>query len=291
MSSDSIEIFATAARAYCQFVQTASTLAVPERIATAQVHLLDVYRAALSLYELEPGSSEIPEIPENPPLAFGDHDRYWKVVSQLARSEPVAASISDDMLLVYRYLQRGLALWDGDRKAAAGSEWRRHFDAHWSDHAVDAIRALHRASGVRVQLAAPAFAAVRMASTSVASSPSAPAAPAPPPQQASHLDEAQIETLRAALSALGRTVNDGLIALQAGRQLPPGAHAPNIIDPSAPLDVRLKEFLHLIHAQMKLIRNGDPAFGSCAKCHGPIPYHDLEFEPWLPRHSGCWAEE
>jgi hypothetical protein len=26
-------------------------------------------------------------------------------------------------------------------------EWRFHFDVHWGEHAVDALRALHRACG------------------------------------------------------------------------------------------------------------------------------------------------
>jgi Domain of unknown function (DUF5063) len=64
----------------------------------------------------------------------------------------VAGSLSDDLLDVYGDLQRGLVLWDkgGATKSnklriAAIWEWRFHFEIHWGDHAIDALRALHRA--------------------------------------------------------------------------------------------------------------------------------------------------
>jgi hypothetical protein len=41
---------------------------------------------------------------------------------------------------------RGLRLWDLDvPREAAIWEWRFHFESHWGDHAIDALRALHRA--------------------------------------------------------------------------------------------------------------------------------------------------
>jgi hypothetical protein len=50
------------------------------------------------------------------------------------------------MLDVYLDVGRGLKLWEQDpNKAAAVWEWRFHFDIHWGDHAIDALRALHRA--------------------------------------------------------------------------------------------------------------------------------------------------
>jgi hypothetical protein len=61
--------------------------------------------------------------------------------------QPVAGSLSDDLLDVYRDVRRGLALWESRRDADAVWEWKFHFDAHWGAHAVDALRALHRACG------------------------------------------------------------------------------------------------------------------------------------------------
>jgi hypothetical protein len=59
---------------------------------------------------------------------------------------PVRGSLADDLRDVYSDVRRGLALWDSPAPPdAAIWEWRFQFEIHWGDHAIDALRALHRA--------------------------------------------------------------------------------------------------------------------------------------------------
>src|SRR5262245_51488014 len=102
-----------------------------------------------------------------------------------------------------------------------------------------------------------------------------------------HLDQSQLETLRGLLSDRGRAVNEGLIAVQAGKPMPPGSAVPASIDPELAMDARLKQFLHHIHGRMKMIREGNPTYGVCAPCKEPLAYADLQYEPWIDRHVGC----
>jgi hypothetical protein len=72
-------------------------------------------------------------------------EAYWEVFDPFAHSEPVGGSLSDDGLDIYKDLRGGLALWDGHSKIAGIWEWRFFFEIHWGNHAVDALRVLHRA--------------------------------------------------------------------------------------------------------------------------------------------------
>ena len=76
---------------------------------------------------------------------FGPHDSYWEVFDPYADEESVVGSLSDDFLDIYRDLKRGLVAFDAGHEQDAVWEWRFHFDHHWGEHAVDALRALQRA--------------------------------------------------------------------------------------------------------------------------------------------------
>ncbi|HTR55608.1 MAG TPA: DUF5063 domain-containing protein [Kofleriaceae bacterium] len=148
MGDDPLDTFVAQARAYSEFVQRASALLLPERLTSARLRLLELYKAALSLpASPEPGTTEAGPSPEAPDnwRGFDENDCYWEVFDPYEEDAPVAGSLSDDLLDVYRDIQRGLALWDASHHREALWEWRFHFDVHWGDHAVDALRALHRA--------------------------------------------------------------------------------------------------------------------------------------------------
>jgi len=70
---------------------------------------------------------------------------YWEVFDPYVEEPPVKGSLSDDLLDVYRDVRRGLLLWDHNAPQAAIWEWRFSFGVHWGNHAIDALRALHRA--------------------------------------------------------------------------------------------------------------------------------------------------
>jgi len=140
--------FAQAAREFCAFIEEAPKLALPTRLIRARRHLLALYSAGADL-PLVPPAADVPSrrAPEQPAgwRTFETFDYYWEVFDPYMNDEPVNASLSDDLLDVYKDIHRGLQHWDDDNKDTAVWEWRFLFEAHWGDHAADALRALHRA--------------------------------------------------------------------------------------------------------------------------------------------------
>lgn len=141
--------FVRAARELCALVQGASSFSLEERLRRARAVLLPLYAAATEL----PAATKLTELDtpsELPPEAwagFAEHDLYWEVFDPYELSEPVAGSLSDDLLDIFRDVRRGLWFWDRHEIADAVWEWRFSFDSHWGAHAADALRALHRACG------------------------------------------------------------------------------------------------------------------------------------------------
>jgi Domain of unknown function (DUF5063) len=142
----STEEFAVRARAFVEFVDRAAALALPDRLLAVRARLLDVYTAALSL-PLDESADDVDAqtSPMPPRVDFGAHDEYWEVFDPYIEAEALIGALSDDVADVYADLARGLALWEADKRDAAVWEWRFGFDIHWGDHAIDALRALHRA--------------------------------------------------------------------------------------------------------------------------------------------------
>jgi hypothetical protein len=141
--------FADQAHQFCDFVERASTLPLRARLEAARTRLLDLYRAGILLPRVEPPEGF--DAGPNPPrpegwVDFDQFEVYWEVFDPYVDAAPVAGSLSDDVLDVYFDVWRGLDLWKSKApRAAAIWEWRFHLDVHWGDHAVDALRALHRA--------------------------------------------------------------------------------------------------------------------------------------------------
>ena len=142
--------FVHQAREFCAFIRDAGKAALPERLAHARRRLLALYDAAVSLPSLELASPFMARpAPEKPSdwRSFEQFDPYWEIFDPYDLQEPVGASLSDDLLDVYRDVGRGLQRWDANADADAIWEWRFSFESHWGDHAIDALRALHRACG------------------------------------------------------------------------------------------------------------------------------------------------
>jgi hypothetical protein len=148
MNSPSVPAFVRKASEFCAFIQEAGNLPIDERMPGARRCLLALYTAALSLLSVEPTDDAKPGRSPDPPSnwqGFEGFETYWEVFDPYNLDEPVAGSLSDDLLDVYRDVRRGLTLWEGGHDANAIWEWRFSFESHWGEHAVDAIRALHRA--------------------------------------------------------------------------------------------------------------------------------------------------
>jgi hypothetical protein len=143
--------FANQAHQFCDFIEHASARPLHERLQMARLRLIELYAAGCTLPLVEPPddleAGPSPGTPNGWP-GFSRFDGYWEVFDPYVDEAPVAGSLSDDLLCVYSDVRRGLDLWKSKApRAAAIWEWRFHFDTHWGDHAVDALRALHRACG------------------------------------------------------------------------------------------------------------------------------------------------
>ncbi|MBX3215757.1 MAG: DUF5063 domain-containing protein [Labilithrix sp.] len=145
--SSAVAGFVRAAESFCKCVTSAGTVTVIERLEHARRELLALYSAGAMLPNAERVTErEAPRypVPEGWP-GFEEHEVYWEVFDPYEESVPVAGSLSDDILDVYGDVRRGLWHWEKGNMADAVWEWRFSFDTHWGDHAVDALRALHRA--------------------------------------------------------------------------------------------------------------------------------------------------
>lgn len=84
---------------------------------------------------------------------LGDSDLYWEVFDPVAESEAIQGSLADDIADVYRDLKNGLTA-----KRQVGAiltelvwEWRLLFYSHWGDHAINALRTIHRLLGHQLE--------------------------------------------------------------------------------------------------------------------------------------------
>ncbi len=141
--------FADQAHQFCDFIAQASTFPLVERLTATRLRLVELYRAGNALPQVDPPAGF--DAGPNPPrpdgwAGFDAFELYWKVFDPYVNEDALAGSLSDDVLDIYFDVWRGLDLWKSKApRAAAIWEWRFHFDMHWGNHAVDALRALHRA--------------------------------------------------------------------------------------------------------------------------------------------------
>lgn len=153
--SPEVAAFVDQARQFCDFVEKANEHTLKKRLSAARDRLLELYKAGSKLPHVEPPDGiEAGPTPERRKgwAGFDKFEAYWEVFDPYEESAPVVGSLSDDLLDIYGDVQRGLALWEqgevtkrSEPRIAAIWEWRFHFEIHWGDHAVDALRALHRA--------------------------------------------------------------------------------------------------------------------------------------------------
>lgn len=72
-------------------------------------------------------------------------DYYIEVFdpTMIAAEAPVAGSVSDDLVDIYRDVGTGLRAYNRGDRAGAIWEWSFNLHSHWGAHATGAIRALH----------------------------------------------------------------------------------------------------------------------------------------------------
>jgi hypothetical protein len=143
-STPAVTAFAGAARRFCVFVATGAERPVRAHLEEARTHLAElVYLATL----LPDGDADGPDAPTQTPTASAQgldaHDACWEVVDPYEDSRAALGSLTDDLLDIDRDLREGLAVYDAGHPGAAAWLWRFGLEAHWGDHAVSALRALH----------------------------------------------------------------------------------------------------------------------------------------------------
>lgn len=141
--------FVRAAHELCAFVEADLARSVEDRLATARTTLLALYAAAVGLPRREgpTRATQPPAFPTDAWPGFEQFDIYRELFDPYVDTPPVAVSLSDDLRDVYLAVRRGLWQWDQGSNDEAIWSWRFSFDSHWGDHAIDALRALHRACG------------------------------------------------------------------------------------------------------------------------------------------------
>lgn len=139
--------FVDQARQFCTFVETAHDIPLPDRLFVGRERMLALYAAACALPEVDPDDIDSGRSPAPPATwpGFGDWDLYWEIFDPYVDKPAVCGDLSEDFIDTYQDVRRGLALWDGPSQVTAIWEWSLMFRSHWGDHAIDALRALHRA--------------------------------------------------------------------------------------------------------------------------------------------------
>jgi hypothetical protein len=141
-----VEVFASAARRFIELVDSFAEIPIDQRTEHAAISLAALYAAAISLPATEPKDVQVESFKVDLPARWPGfaENRYFEVFDPLVEDDPVGGDLADDFRDVYRDVRRGLTAYDRGLVEDAVCYWRFQFEIHWGDHAVDALRALHR---------------------------------------------------------------------------------------------------------------------------------------------------
>jgi hypothetical protein len=135
--------FYAKARAFCQFL---AETAIAESSAEALlVSIMELYAAAVRLPDRRPETdapaSGVPELQIEADKKLVPY--YWEVFDPWKESPPVCGSLVDDLKGIARDLTQGIKEYESGKFGNAVFTWKFGLNAHWGNHATDAIRALH----------------------------------------------------------------------------------------------------------------------------------------------------
>lgn len=147
--------FADLAAVYCSVIERRSELSRDELVARTHPVIAQLYSAALELPDREPSTVETRRstLSSQEWMALftslrdqlKDYDAFGPDATESRRSDE--GSLADDLADIYRELRDGLAGWnntDPTRQGDAVWDWRFGFLVHWGDHALSAMRTMHR---------------------------------------------------------------------------------------------------------------------------------------------------
>lgn len=106
------ENFYLAALAYCKLVEE-TDIPSEDHLMKFVYSLVDLYSKALSLPDVESErTEEIDLVVPSPHIYFHTNDSYWEVFHPYHLEEPVASSLSDDIINIYIDVKKELLLYD-----------------------------------------------------------------------------------------------------------------------------------------------------------------------------------
>jgi hypothetical protein len=156
-NASGVDVFVESARAYCSLIERRAEVSRSELLSRAQALLADLHARASSLPSPKSGESptyrkigneEWWQLFESLRNQLREYDSFWVANPESdVPSAPGESSLADDLADVYRELKNGLIAWDSTEptlRADAVWEWQFGFEVHWGDHALKAMRAIHR---------------------------------------------------------------------------------------------------------------------------------------------------
>lgn len=147
--------FRQAAEAYCTAIENIATADPHETLVRLRSLLAALIAAALVLPTSKPATATIPTGIGHDTwqarfaaidTALSSAAAYWTVIPSPQDTEPEAVllPLADDLADIWRDLRLTLdQLTSGAEAADVVWQWRFTFDAHWGQHAIEALRALH----------------------------------------------------------------------------------------------------------------------------------------------------
>lgn len=159
IQDEAVSHFAKSAQEFCSLLEKSASISDKEFVQQAAYLLATLYAAGLSLPTLDNGPEEqqasiedtsfehTSEIERQTGQKLGKHNLYWEFYDPYDQSNPLTTTLSDDLSDIYGDIKRGLIAYQkGTARSVSAAvwEWKFHFIIHWSDHAVDALRAIHR---------------------------------------------------------------------------------------------------------------------------------------------------
>lgn len=159
IQDEAVSHFAKSAQEFCSLLEKSASVSDREFVQQAAYLLATLYAAGLSLPTLDNEPEEqqasiedtsfehTSEIERQTGQKLGKHNLYWEFYDPYDQSNPLTTTLSDDLSDIYGDIKRGLIAYQkGTARSVSAAvwEWKFHFIIHWSDHAVDALRAIHR---------------------------------------------------------------------------------------------------------------------------------------------------
>lgn len=159
IQDEAVSHFAKSAQEFCSLLEKSASVSDREFVQQAAYLLATLYAAGLSLPTLDNEPEEqqasiedtsfehTSEIERQTGQKLGKHNLYWEFFDPYDQSSPLTNTLSDDLSDIYGDIKRGLIAYQkGTARSVSAAvwEWKDQFNFHWGDHAVDALRAIHR---------------------------------------------------------------------------------------------------------------------------------------------------